>query len=105
MARTRSGTSCGIRTKASIFAVAMSRAEMLVGLPDASTWDVCDRAVMSSVLAVTVREAARDTSCISSVSRCRAVRLIPEAVIQCDADPEDMILLYHTFLICIGCPL
>ena len=77
---------------------------MLVGLPDASTWGVCDRAVMSSVLAVTVREAARDTSCISSVSRCRAVRFVPEAVVRCDANPEDMVEVLLHFFGGGGCP-
>ena len=82
----------------------MSRAKMLVELPDALMWGVCDRAVMSSVLAVTVREAARDTSCISSVLGCRAVRFVPEAVVRCDANPEDMVGVYCTFWRGEGCP-
>jgi hypothetical protein len=28
---------------------------------------------------------------IPSFSRCRAVRLVPEAVVRCDANPEDMV--------------
>ena len=76
----------------------MSRAELLVGSPDVSTLDVRDGAATSSVLAVTVKEAARDTSCVSSFSRCRAVRFVPEAVVRCDANPEDMVeILSHFF--------
>ena len=60
---------------------AMSRAEMLVEVPGVSTLDVLDGAAASSVLAMTVKGAARDTLSIPSFLRCRAVRLVPEAVV------------------------
>ena len=78
---------------------------MLVVSPGGSTFDVCDGVGASSVLAVTVREAARDISNISSVPRCRAVRLVPEAVARCDANPEDMVGVIITFFGGEGCPI
>jgi hypothetical protein len=56
----------------------------------------------SRASAVMEREAARDVFNISSGSRCRAVRLLPEAVFQCDADPVDMILVVSHFLDLVG---
>lgn len=65
---------------------------MLVEVPGVSTLDVPDgAATASSVLAMTVKGAARDTLSIPLFSRCRAVRLVPEAVVRCDANPEEMV--------------
>ena len=76
---------------------AVSRAEVLVVTHGESTGGERGAVEVSMASAVLEREAAQDVLNISSGARCRALRLLLEAVIRCDADPEDMVSLYHTF--------
>ena len=81
---------------------AASRAEVLVWTHAMSTLVEGVAMGASTVSAVMERVAARDVFNIPSDSRCRAVRLLPEAVFRCDADPVDMILVVSHFLDLVG---